>query len=213
MKDTGWVALSEFMRNPSAVGSAFPASMKMVDHLLKPLDWTEIELLIEYGPGSGRFTFEILRRLRGDAQLVAIETGAEFAKSLRSDCEDRRLIVIEGSAAEVNRHLHRHGLGQADCIVTGLPFSTLGPREGEVIMRETALALKPCGKLAAYQMRTAIRPLIERHFSDLRDAYEWWNIPPCHLYWASGPNRDAERAGASSRDEKRDAYALFGHRG
>lgn len=191
MKDTGWVALTEFMRNPGAVGSAFPASMKMVDHLLGPLDWSQIELLIEYGPGSGRFTFEILRRMRPDARLMAIETGAEFARSLRSDCDDHRLIVVEGSAQEVNRHLDHHGLDQGDCIVTGLPFSTLEPAEGDAIMRESALALKSSGQLAAYQMRTAIRPLIERHFSDLRDAYEWWNIPPCHLYWASGPNRNA----------------------
>lgn len=193
MKDTAWVALSEFIRNPTAVGSAFPASRKMVDHLLEPLDSTAIQLMIEYGPGSGRFTFEILKRMNPDARLLAIETGAEFAESLRFECEDRRLIVVQGSAEEVNLHLDRHGLGQADCILTGLPFSTIGPAEGEAIMRDTALALKPSGQLAAYQMRTAIRPLIKRHFSGLRVAYERWNIPPCHLYWASGPNKNAER--------------------
>jgi phospholipid N-methyltransferase len=177
----------------------------MVDHLLEPLDWSEIELLIEYGPGSGRFTFEMLRRMRADARLVAIETGAEFAKSLRSDCEDRRLIVVEGSARQVNQHLDRHGLCQADCIVTGLPFSTLEHDEGDVIMRETALALKSSGQLAAYQMRTAIKPLIERHFSDLREAYEWWNIPPCHLYWASSPTGMQNARARDTATEARNA--------
>jgi len=67
-----------------------------------------------------------------------------------------------------------------------LPFSTLEPGDADAIMRETVRAMSPCGTLAAYQMRTAIRPLLRRHFASLRESYEWRNIPPCHLYWATG---------------------------
>jgi len=45
------------------VGSAFPASARMVRRMLAPLNWSNIEVLVEYGPGSGRFTFEMLRRM------------------------------------------------------------------------------------------------------------------------------------------------------
>jgi phospholipid N-methyltransferase len=171
------------------VGSGFPATGRMVRHVLAPLDWSRIGIAVEYGPGSGRFTFEMLRCLRSEARLVAIETGAAFVEKLRSMCDDPRLIVIEGSATDVRRHLDDHGLGMADCILSGLPFSTLEPQEAEAIMRETAGALAAAGLFAAYQMRTAIRPLIDRHFARVRHGHEWWNIPPCHLYWATGPSR------------------------
>lgn len=182
-----WVGASEFLRNPAMVGSAFPASTMMVDRMLAPLDWSSISVLVEYGPGTGRFTFAALDRMRCDATLLAIDTSAGFVESLRARNDDPRLIVIEGNACDVNRHLADHGLDHADCILTGLPFSTLPPEQAEAIMRETAIALQPSGMLAAYQMRTAIRPLIERHFARIDQDYEWLNIPPCHLYWADRP--------------------------
>jgi hypothetical protein len=49
----------------------------------------------------------------------------------------------------------------------------------------TALCLS--GTFAAYQMRTAIEPLLRRAFAEVRTGFEWWNIPPCHLYWARRP--------------------------
>lgn len=189
MKDTGWVAATEFLRHPGMVGSGFPATARMVRHVLGPLDWSAIDIVVEYGPGSGRFTFEMLKRMRPDARLVAIETGEAFVEKLRATCHDPRLIVIQGSASEVRRHLDDNGLAKADFVLSGLPFSTLEPQEAEAIMRETAGVLAGTGMFTAYQMRTAIRPLIDRHFATVSHGYEWWNIPPCHLYWATGPSR------------------------
>lgn len=193
-QDSAWVAVSEFMRNPGMVGSAVPASARMVRRMLAPLNWQCIGVLVEYGPGTGRFTFEALERMRRDAVLLAIETGESFVGALRERCDDRRLIVVQGDARDVNRHLAEHGLGQADCILTGLPFSTLEVGEAEAIMRETARAMSPRSMLAAYQMRAAIRPLLRRHFASLSASYEWWNIPPCHLYWATGKRQGSAMA-------------------
>jgi phospholipid N-methyltransferase len=186
MKDARLLTASEFLRNPMRVGTAVPASAAMVHRVLDPIDWAAVDLAVEYGPGSGRFTFEMLRRMHAGAHLLVIETGAQFVEQLRSH-DDPRLIVVEGSAVDVNRHLARQGFVQADCVVTGLPFSTLDRSEAEAIMGGTAMALRPAGLLAAYQMRTAIRPLIGRHFAAVRHGFEWWNIPPCHLYWATSP--------------------------
>ncbi|MCW1432205.1 class I SAM-dependent methyltransferase [Novosphingobium sp. JCM 18896] len=183
---SAWVAVSEFVRRPDMVGSAVPASARMVRRMLGPLDWHRIGVLVEYGPGTGRFTFEALKRMRSDATLLAIETGEGFVEALRNSCDDHRLIVVRGTAQDVNRHLAEQGLKKANCILTGLPFSTLEPDEADAIMRESARALSSSGVLAAYQMRRAIRPLLKRHFASLRSSYEWWNIPPCHLYWARG---------------------------
>lgn len=162
MKDTGLVAATEFLRHPSMVGSAFPASVRMVRHMLAPVDWSKVTIAVEYGPGSGRFTFAMLERMRPGARLLAIDTGEEFVKKLRSAIADPRLIVVKGSAGDVARHLAERNLDEADLILSGLPFSTLKPGEAEAIMAETASALAPSGMFAAYQMRTVIRPLVDR---------------------------------------------------
>ena len=182
------VSVSEFMRHPNMVGSAFPATKRMVRRLLNRIDWPAVEVLVEYGPGTGRFTAAALAKLTPRATLITIETGEDFVEHLRSSLgDDDRFSVVQGSAADVLPILKDHGLDHVDCIISGLPFSTLSAGDAEQIVSASATALHPFGMFAAYQMRTMIEPLLRRHFSKFTQAYEWWNIPPCHLYWAKAP--------------------------
>ena len=182
------ISLSEFVRHPGMVGSAFPATRRMVRRLLKRIDWATVDVLVEYGPGTGRFTAAALAKLKRSAKLIAIETGEDFVEHLRSSLgDDNRLGVVHGSAIDVLEILRDHRLDHADCIISGLPFSTLSAGDADQIVSASATALHPSAMFAAYQMRNAIEPLLRRHFSKVAQAYEWWNIPPCHLYWAKEP--------------------------
>lgn len=179
------VALGEFLRHPNMVGSAFPATNRMVRRMLAPLNWSRIDVLVEYGPGTGAFTFSALAKMKPDASLIAIETGEEFVEHLRSATTDERLQVVHGSAGDVLRILANHGVARADCILSGLPFSTLPKAEANHLIEMSGAALTAHGTFAAYQMRRAIEPFLRRTFRTVRKGYEWWNVPPCHLYWAS----------------------------
>jgi hypothetical protein len=68
-----------------------------------------------------------------------------------------------------------------------LPFSTLAREQADHLIQVSRQALRRSGQFAAYQMRTAIEPLLRENFARVRSGYEWWNIPPCHLYWARDP--------------------------
>lgn len=170
------------------VGSAFPATKRMVRRLLRCIDWPVVDVLVEYGPGTGRFTATALAKLKRSGTLIAIEKGEDFVEHLRSSLgDDDRLSVVRGSAADVLPILKDHGLDHVDCIISGLPFSTLSAGDAEQIVSASGTALHPSGMFAAYQMRSAIEPLLHRHFRKIAQAYEWWNIPPCRLYWAKDP--------------------------
>lgn len=183
------VAVREFLRSPGLVGSAFPASRYLVDKLLAPIDWSKAKVVVEYGPGSGPLTRAMLRRMPRDSRLITLDVSSHFTKHLQRTIDDPRLLAVTASAASVVDVLDRHGLGSADLIVTGVPFSTMSPQLGDQIMDASAMVLTPGGKLLAYQMRTAVAGLIERRFGAVRKSYSWRNIPPCHLYWASQPQR------------------------
>lgn len=180
------VAVAEFLRHPSMVGSAFPASKRMVRRMLAPFDWSNIDAMVEYGPGTGRFTFAALARMKPHAKLIAIETGKDLAEHLSSTSHDSRLVVVQGSADDVLAILADNNLDKADCILSGLPFSTIEQTQAERVIFASRAALGLCGLFAAYQMRTAIEPVLRRAFVNLHRGFEWWNIPPCHLYWARG---------------------------
>jgi len=181
------LAFREFFKNPLAVGSAFPASHILVERMLAPIDWSRMECVIEYGPGTGIFTRALLDRLPAHARLLAIDTSAGFIDHLRRATPDRRLVAVAGSADAVRGIMAGHGLGRADCILSGLPFSTLAPDQAERLMKVSAGALAPDGRFLAYQMRKAVLPLLERRFETVETGFEWRNLPPCHLYWAARP--------------------------
>ena len=63
---------SNFLRHPNMLGSIIPSSRFLVDQVLEPIEWGHARVIVEYGPGVGTLTGEILRRMRGDAHLVAV---------------------------------------------------------------------------------------------------------------------------------------------
>jgi len=46
------------------LGSVIPSSRFLVKYLMKQVDWNRARLLVEFGPGVGTITREILKRLR-----------------------------------------------------------------------------------------------------------------------------------------------------
>ncbi len=181
------VMVREFLRKPSLVGSAFPASRHLVDALLNPVDWSSARLVVEYGPGCGPLTRAILEKLPRDSRLVAIDVSRHFTRHLRDTIDDPRLIAVTGCAGSAETVLARHGLGPADAIVTGIPFSTMPRRSAARILDVSAQVLRDDGQLLAYQMRSTVAPMLAERFSTLDTAMAWRNIPPCRLYWARGP--------------------------
>lgn len=185
------LSIRTFLSHPTMVGSAFPASRWLVRSMLAPLDWQGMKLFVEYGPGTGVFTRAVLARLPADAILLALDTSPTFIDHLLTSIDDRRLRAMCAPAAKVANLVSELGLPLADCILSGLPFSTLTPADAERTMCASRAILASNGMFCAYQMRRTIKPLLRAQIGAVLSAYEWCNIPPCHLYWAR-----AARAGA-----------------
>src|SRR5437016_9042575 len=109
-----------FFRHPRMLGSIVPSSRFLIKQLLQPIDWEKARVIVEYGPGVGGITAEILRRMRPDARLVAIEMNGDFVNFLRKSLVDQRFDVVEASAADVNEILNKLGLPKADYILSGI---------------------------------------------------------------------------------------------
>lgn len=183
------ITAREFLRCPRNVGSAFPASRHLVDTVLASVDFTATRVVVEYGPGSGRFTRALLDRLPGDARLVAIDVSTRFTRHLGQTISDHRLDARTGSAEMAGRILAALGLGDVDLIVTGIPFSTMPQAVGAEIVRSSAQLLKPSGQMIAYQMRDAVGGLLADRFATVERDRCWRNIPPCRVYRARAPRR------------------------
>jgi len=172
-----------FFRHPRMLGSIVPSSRFLIRELLQPIDWNKARVIVEYGPGVGVITAEILRRMRSDAILIAIEMNPDFVTHLRSALPDSRLKVVEGSAESVGEILERFGQGKADYIISGIPFSTISAAVRERILRNTSTALAPGGAFLVFQFSTRVLEDLQRVFSYVRRKFEPLNVLPAHLFF------------------------------
>ena len=86
---------------------------------------TRRSVVVELGPGTGGTTQALLRAMRPDAQLLAIEINPRLAERVRARIADPRLIVHCGSADDLADALAAHGLPAPDAVISGIPFSTM----------------------------------------------------------------------------------------
>ncbi|MEN3746729.1 methyltransferase [Sphingomonas sp. HF-S3] len=176
--------LRGFVANPAAVGSPLATSSNTVRRMLQPVEWDRVRTLVEFGPGVGTFSREVLRRLPRSATLIAIDTEVGFIDHLRATIDDPRLVAVHGSACDARQIIDGLGNDGADHILSGIPFSTLDEATGDEIVACAAQMLRPGGLFMAYQVKLALEPLLHRHFDEVERARQWLNMPPFHLWWA-----------------------------
>jgi phospholipid N-methyltransferase len=171
-----------FFRHPRMLGSIVPSSRFLIRELLAPIDWKRAHVIVEYGPGVGGITAEVLRRMRSDAMLIAIEMNPDFVSYLRGALRDPRLRVVGASAESVDEILRRCGHAQADYIISGIPFSTIPAPLRERILRRTRAVLAPGGAFLVYQFSTRVLEDLRRIFGVVARKFEPLNVLPAHLF-------------------------------
>ncbi len=172
-----------FFKHPRMLGAIIPSSSFLVRRLLEPIDWERARVIVEYGPGVGTITREILSRLRPDATLVVIETNDDFVDFLNRSMSDPRLKVIAGSAETIEAELELLGLPAADYVVAGLPFSTMPADCRERILLGSREALAPEGSMLIYQFSPKVSSDLRQTFTRVKSAFEPINIPPARVYF------------------------------
>ncbi len=191
-----------FIKHPRMLGSLIPSSRYLVKRLLEQVDWSRANTIVEYGPGVGTFTGEILRRLPAGGNVVAIDTNRDFARYLTRTFRDDRLHVVEGSAADAQETLRERGLGRADYVISGIPYSTMDPAVRERILQTTHDVMQPDGSFLVYQFTRAVLPYLRQVFPQVQVEFEPRNIMPARLFYCRR-NGDRKLANGNGRREPR----------
>lgn len=171
-----------FFKFPAMLGSLVPSSRFLVNDVLSQVDWEKAEVVVEYGPGVGTITQEILKRMRSDASLVALELNHEFVGFLQEQIRDPRLHVAHASACKVRDVLAGLGLAHADYIISGIPYSTMPDPVRRQILEESRQALDPEGALLIYQFTRTVLPYLESSFGSVQQNFQPWNILPARIF-------------------------------
>jgi phospholipid N-methyltransferase len=180
--------LKGFLRAPRSVGSVAPSSAALVRAMLDDARVAEAQVIAEFGPGTGVFTTEIIQRMRPDARLLVFEINHDFYTALRTRISDARVELIEASAADIEAQLQRMALSGVDCIVSGLPFTSLPRPVTHAILQATYAALRPGGIFVTYQYTPVLRGVLRSRFHATRiTRLVLRNIPPALVFVCSKP--------------------------
>ncbi len=179
--------LRGFLRSPRTVGSIAPSSSSLVRAMLDAAGLERRQVIAEFGPGTGVFTVEIVRRMQPEARLLVFEIDADFAARLRREVGDSRVTVIHASAADLDHCLAEHKLQAVDCVVSGLPFTSLPREVTHAILEVTRRSLAPSGVFVTYQYTPVMLPLLRSYFPSVRIArFVPRNLPPALVFVCAG---------------------------
>lgn len=169
-----------FLRNPDQVGSIIPSSRFLEKRIIQATMQDAPRIIVELGPGTGGTTRALLDALPADGYLLAIELDLYFVNVL-CEIDDPRLIVHHGSAVEVCNLLQHYDLGNADAVVSGIPFSSMPDPLGRQIMASVWDCLSATGCFVAYQFRNRVITLGKELIGTPAVEIEYLNVPPMRV--------------------------------
>lgn len=181
--------ICQYMLHPVRVGAIAPSSQGLALRMVQWMDWDTADAVVEYGPGTGAFTAQILRCKRPGTKFFAVELNSHFVTVLAGRFPD--LPVIQDSVANIEAICRQQGVGQVDAIVCGLPWAAFSDRDQIEYLDAMMQVLKPGGRFAtfAYLQGMALpaarrfRSKLRAYFGEVRvSPIVWWNLPPAFVY-------------------------------
>lgn len=171
--------LSRFLSAPRSIGSITPSSRFLVDSMLKPIPWTEIQTIVELGAGTGVVTREIERRKQENSVNILFETDAFLCEQLRKENPNR---IICSDAKKLRAELTKLNIPKVDCIVSSLPFANFSLEDRMSILQEIKGSLLPDQLFIAYQYSLQMKPYLRQIFQQVDVHFVPFNLPPAFVY-------------------------------
>lgn len=172
----------EFLKERRTVGAISPSSKFLGKKMISTIDFTKAKIVVEYGPGTGIFTKEILKRMNPNATLLVFETQKSFCDLITSEIKDKRMILVNDSAEKIGEYLQIHGFEKADHIVSSLPFTVIPSQIKNAILNQTVKFLDPNGSYLQFQYSLNALKLLKSKFKTVKLDFTPMNIPPAFIY-------------------------------
>jgi len=180
--------LKEFVSKPQEIGAIVPSSPALARAVVLSIDWDRVGVAVEYGPGLGAITQEILTRTEGKDFFV-IELNEAYADRFRRSFPD--VPLYRDSVANVASIAAEHGVEAIDCVISGLPWAIFSDAVQDELLDATFQVLREGGQFVtfAYMHGLALpagrgfRKKLARRFRKLdRSPVVWRNTPPAVVY-------------------------------
>jgi 16S rRNA A1518/A1519 N6-dimethyltransferase RsmA/KsgA/DIM1 with predicted DNA glycosylase/AP lyase activity len=163
------------------IGAVAPSSKYLVKKMVDPIDFTKVKCIVEFGPGTGSITLELLNRMPQDAILIVFEINKEFCEKLK-EINDSRIRIISDSAENLETYLKKNNIARVDYIVSSLPFSLIPNTIVRNILKIVKRVLNPKGAFIQYQYSLNAYTKLKNTFKKVDLNFTPINLPPAFIF-------------------------------
>lgn len=175
--------LMQYILHPRTTGAIMPSSKKLSYKMIKNIDFNNCNCIVEFGPGTGIFTEEILRKRNSNTIIMLIECNEKFYKMLKNKYRyEENIYIIKDSAENIDYYINRYDINKVDYIVSGLPFTNLPKYMSETILEKTKMILGNDGVFITFQYTKLKMSLINNYFKNIKINKEFFNFPPAYVF-------------------------------
>ena len=178
--------VKEALKNYKTSGTIVPSSRFLANKMLKDINFTNANLIVELGPGNGAFTREILKKLKPNTTFICFEINDVFYNEL-SLIKHAQLKVIKASAEFMEIELLKEGFTSADYIISSIPLSILPKKISNGILKEAFKVLKKGGSFIQFQYTLSYYKQLKNIFfkENITLSFEAVNFPPAFIYYCN----------------------------
>lgn len=171
-----------WMSAPRRVGAIAPSGAALADLITREISATTGPVL-ELGPGTGAFTYKLLKRGVRQQDLTLVEYGSDFMKILQLRFPSARVLWMDAGRLTTERLYDGAPVG---AVVSGLPLLNMSTRKVISIVSGAFSYVRPGG--AFYQFTYGMscpvpRPVLDRLGLRARLVDRaLLNVPPAAVY-------------------------------
>jgi len=162
--------MAEFMKYPTQVGTCTQSSKTLSRKIAEEINGSST--VVEFGPGTGTVTREILKRLPEKGRLICFEINPKFCRQL-DEIRDPRLRVINDDAQNCHRYIPA-----ADCIVSGLPLALFAKSKKRRILDITSRSKR----YVQLQYTPLLSKEMKSYFPNVKMKFVPQNLPPALIF-------------------------------
>lgn len=172
----------QYRKEKRVVGAVAPSSRFLKKKMLAEVDFSKDQVFVEFGPGTGVFTDEIIRRMTPNSSLYVFELNEVFYDALNARINDPRVQIFHDSAEKVEYFLNHDNLHHADYVLSSLPLAVIPGPIKTAILEASRKVLGDHGMYVQFQYSLNAKKLLKSYFDDMSIAFTPVNIPPAFVY-------------------------------
>lgn len=184
--------LWQFITHPTQTGAVWPSSQALAHVMTDTPDLSNARVIVEWGPGTGVFTEQILIKKNKDALFFAMELNPDLVEATQVRCP--QALIYHDSATQTQAYLQQHHQDKCDVVICGLPWAAFDESLQDALLDTLLNILNPGAQFLTFAyLQGLLLPAGQRFRRKLQSRFShvtttrtvWRNTPPAFVYVAT----------------------------